>query len=519
MMMTVVMVSLLCASWPCLGLTRTGRSTSLQKPLESTLRSVRGGGGVGGASKVKTISSTAVKAPHCHAAHEGLSIFSLAINIIADLCPHGMLPLAYGMAAEGGTGIVPAISLLIAFGTLSAYTLFSIARASETTRETSFRGIWSRALDPKSAWLIDVGITFLCYGCCIFYAAFIGDLFSALAQAFNAPLLLHRRWVVLVTLHIFPLLPLCLMKNLSALQYSSFTGVAGILYTVGFVIKRFLDGSYAEGGIFHDLIDPTYRPSLPTDKNPFKIGPGAVSLMNMACVAFTTHYNGISYYQELKGRTLPRYAAAVGLGFGVSFLVFLGMMVFGNGTFGASAQALLLNNYHRTADPLATAARFATGFSILCGFPLMFAGLKTGFFSQYRAVVTETAGLKPHQDNLLSPTAIDVLSTILLSTICFVACNCTEEEVGFVIGIIGAILGTGVVYVIPALLNVSLVDRLTGAPRAVEKGFNRLIIAVGAVFSVLGTLTATEEHFPGFTDKLLKRSPSSGSSSHHKKEL
>lgn len=65
----------------------------------------------------------------------------------------------------------------------------------------------------------------------------------------------------------------------------------------------------------------------------------------------------------------------------ISFAVFSTMMLFGFRTFGSAAQTLLLNNYHRTDDPLASLARLATGFSILCGYPLMFAALKTSFFN------------------------------------------------------------------------------------------------------------------------------------------
>lgn len=68
-------------------------------------------------------------------------------------------------------------------------------------------------------------------------------------------------------------------------------------------------------------------------------------------------------------------AMAIALG------VFSTMMLFGFRTFGAASQTLLLNNYHRTDDPLASLARLATGFSILCGYPLMFAALKSSFFN------------------------------------------------------------------------------------------------------------------------------------------
>lgn len=263
----------------------------------------------GGHAPAVTGGAAPAAAAHHDDSH-GMSIFTLAINIVADLCPHGMLPLAYGMASEGSTGLVPALGLLLTFGSLSCYTLFSIARACQSTGNYSFRGVWSRTLSRESAWIIDVGITFLCFGCCIFYAAFIGDIFAALAQAVDAPALLQKRWVCLVGLHLFPLLPLCLMKDLSALQYSSFVGVVGILYTTFAVVFRSLDGSYAPGGRFYSLIDAAYRP-LPAKVSGmgkfFRLGPGAISLMNMACVAFTTHYNGINYYVELKHRTLPRY--------------------------------------------------------------------------------------------------------------------------------------------------------------------------------------------------------------------
>lgn len=57
------------------------------------------------------------------------------------------------------------------------------------------------------------------FGCCIFYMAFAGDLFSALAGTVSSlPEVLKKRAVDLVILGLCPLLPLCLMKNLSALQ-------------------------------------------------------------------------------------------------------------------------------------------------------------------------------------------------------------------------------------------------------------------------------------------------------------
>lgn len=44
----------------------------------------------------------------------------------------------------------------------------------------------------------------------------------------------------------------------------------------------------------------------------WRVGPGLVTLMNMSCVAFMCHYNGVKYYEELEERTEKKYAITIG---------------------------------------------------------------------------------------------------------------------------------------------------------------------------------------------------------------
>ena len=48
--------------------------------------------------------TTAGHSPHGDEHGHKMSLPTLVINIVADLCPHGMLPLAYGIAQGGPTG-------------------------------------------------------------------------------------------------------------------------------------------------------------------------------------------------------------------------------------------------------------------------------------------------------------------------------------------------------------------------------------------------------------------------------
>ena len=81
-----------------------------------------------------------------------------------------------------------------------------------------------------------------------------------------APLVLQSRTNVIVGSALSVLLPLCLLKQLDALKYTSMLGLGGVLYCAFFVVLRFLDGSYRPGGKFFSLIDASLRPSFGTQK-------------------------------------------------------------------------------------------------------------------------------------------------------------------------------------------------------------------------------------------------------------
>lgn len=93
-------------------------STSSTAPFLLTTR--------GGAIAAKKRASALTAESHHHG--ELMSAPTAVANVLADLCPHGMLPIAFGMAAGGGTGPVLATIILFIFGVLSWYSLVSFAR-------------------------------------------------------------------------------------------------------------------------------------------------------------------------------------------------------------------------------------------------------------------------------------------------------------------------------------------------------------------------------------------------------
>ena len=238
----------------------------------------------------------AAAAAHSHK----MPIHTLVINIVADLCPHGMMPLAFAVA-QGPTGIVPAVALVGVFGFLSAYTMTVFAKLADQTQSNSISDLWGKLLSEKTRWMADAAVFSLCFGCCVFYSAFAGDIFGALTSAVGLTGTLGKRWTALGTVSLLCLLPLCLLEDISSLQFSSLLGATGILYTVLFNIIRFVDGSYVpKTGAMAVLLSSKMQPKWPSPKfTMWSVNKGTLTLVNMLCVAFLAHYNAINYYKEL----------------------------------------------------------------------------------------------------------------------------------------------------------------------------------------------------------------------------
>lgn len=197
---------------------------------------------------------------------------------------------------------------------------------------------------------------------------------------------------------------------------------------------------------------------------------------------------------ELKTRTLPTLKGVMVAGIGGTALVFWCMMMLGYATFGRHSQALLLNNYHGSQDLMASVARAFTGIAIISGYALMFAGLKAAVFS-----LTKLDRLTV-QNRASKQTA---LSVVFLAVIAIAACFVTEHELATVIGIVGSVFGSVVIYIFPAIISNSLLKMKDKKGNALTKPFfkgehifNNMMILFGAVFAVLGTWIslAGDEH-------------------------
>ncbi|KAJ1626470.1 hypothetical protein T492DRAFT_596676, partial [Pavlovales sp. CCMP2436] len=152
--------------------------------------------------------------------------------------------------------------------------------------------------------------------------------------------------------------------------------------------------------------------------------------------------------------------------------------VAGYATFGGASQGLILNNLHLSADKLASAARVATGISIMGSHPLLFTSLRD-------SVLSSLSGTKIGDAVNESPAAWTALSVGMLVLATLTAIVATD--VGFVASVSGASLGAILIFVVPGLMQLSTIQ-MVGI-------FIFGLVAFGGVMAVLGTTVTCLETF------------------------
>jgi len=298
---------------------------------------------------------------------------------------------------------------------------------------------WGKAVHEKSKRAVLGLVLFKTCLACLCYSIIIGDSFSQIFASLGVSPGICSRSNVIVGLSGLFIFPLCSLKNLDALKYTSILGLLGTLYTSLFMLLRYLDGSYAPGGRYYAVISPVLRPSF-GDHTVQHSSYAVFILMSMISTAYVAHYNAPRFLTELKEPSMRNYNRVIAAGFGISFAMYMLVMWVGFLTFGQSSTGFILNNY-ATNDVLATIARVSIGAGILCGYPLTFTALRDGFL--------DLVGVhRPQQrDVLLLPVTAGILA--LITAVALVVKN-----VGSVVGFSGALIGATLIFVMPAVMNI-----------------------------------------------------------------
>ena len=300
----------------------------------------------------------------------GSSPATSIFNLVNNVAGAGLLTLSAGMA--GGVGSGPAAIIGVALGAMSAYTFAAVGTCCEALNVKDFRGLWCKTIGESSAFAIDAAISVMCLSACVIYSGIIADVVTSLVA--TAGLGNPGRAVNLGLVTTGVLLPLCLLKSLAALGFTSLLGLGAIIYTALFIFVRALDGTYASpNGVFYNALlseGPRASGLLPSFEMASRWGVSskAFVLASNLGLAYIAHYNAPRYYFELQQRSLPRYLSVTSSALVTSLLVYLAVAVCGYLAFGDQTKGDVLENFS-PSYALAVGARIALVLVLLSVYP------------------------------------------------------------------------------------------------------------------------------------------------------
>jgi len=401
---------------------------------------------------------------------ETMSAFAFVVNVVADLCPSGFLSISYGM---DGTGYLWSLVIMVVFYVLCVYTMWCCGRTCEISGETNFSSQWALVIGPGGSWIPSLVIVIVAFGALLCYACYFGDLLEEVMPALG----LHvPRYACLISFSLFPALPLCLLKNLSALAYSSFFAFLALVYTAVVMIIRCGDGTYGEGGHYYNQLEDELLPALPQGKNMLKIGARSLLFINILAMAFHCHCNACKYYRELRGTTPRHFRNCTVVAMGIAAVLYGVIGYAGFKTFGTASSGTILKNYSLEDMPV-NVARVLISLSLVASYAIMFSALREAFIGMLKHIFsTGSFDLVWRQD---------VLSAILVALV--TVCGVVSQDSGLVDGFVGAFCGNAIIYIIPCLLYCATVKAFLVKKRnRPGLAFSTFLIFLGCALAIAG---------------------------------
>ena len=457
-------------------------STELSKPLlphsrtshaiYEQFKNQRGGAKHKDKDKVTTVSDGGT-------ASFSASVFNLANNVAGA----GLLTLAAGKAT-GASGWIPSIAICCSLALASATTFIMIGKACELTGERTFKGLWAQAFGDSTAFVVDSIVFIQCFLSSTIYVGLLGDIFSALLK--NAgmvlPSSLTSRTGVILFVGATVLFPLNLIRNLSALAFTSILGLCAVVYTVLFMVVRAVDGSYSLGSastsaavgkfIADDIIaKPSFEGSTL-----WNMDLRSLVLVSNFGLAFIAHYNAPSYYREMKKDTPKSFPRMVLTAYTILATIYVTTMCAGYKTFGDTSRGNILLNYH-PKDMLAFLGRLATGFSVIFGFPLVSNGAREGLKNASSALgYPAISDPKNHVTLVMTMMTMSSIVAILV------------DDIKIIAGFSGATIGSFLVYMCPPLVYTKILEKYFGKDSLEYKSGRRSLAFVpfGVFIAVMG---------------------------------
>ncbi|CAL6076240.1 Amino_acid transporter [Hexamita inflata] len=277
------------------------------------------------------------------------SPFSCVFNFVNTSLGSGVLTLPFDLMVAG---YALGVGLSLTFCLLSMASYYMLIKTANYSHRFQYNTVADKIF-PKYIGIIAIvaSILFSC-GCVISYAIVLRDNFFF----FTEQQTLYKN-ILLWSIMIFIILPLCFLPNLESLKFNSYFVVIVNIYLAFVIVYTFFRRFFA-GLAPHPTVVPINK-SL-----------SFLQAFPLTTQAFNSQYNFLNLYRELHSRkkNAPKVITWTLL---IITTLYMTMGIFGYLTFGTTTQSDILKNLAEEGSILTQVANVGMILLMICHYPIV----------------------------------------------------------------------------------------------------------------------------------------------------
>ncbi|KAM4675541.1 sodium-coupled neutral amino acid symporter 1 [Discoglossus pictus] len=313
----------------------------------------------------------------------GMSVFNLSNAIMGS----GILGLAFALA---NTGIVLFVLLLTSVTLLSVYSINLLLKCSLETGCMVYEKLGEQVFGTPGKILVFGSTSLQNTGAMLSYLFIVKNELPSVIRFLMGETPDFTAWYVdgrllVIAVTIFIILPLCLLKNLGYLGYTSgFSLSCMFFFLVVVVYNKFqipcpLTAANATLNSSLNVEDE----EMCTPKY-FTFNSKTVYALPTLAFAFVCHPSVLPIYSELRDRSQKKMQLVSNISFFAMFVMYLLTALFGYLTFYGNVQSELLHTYQNRKDILILTVRLAVIVAVILTVPVLFFTVRSSLFELAR---------------------------------------------------------------------------------------------------------------------------------------
>ncbi|XP_062990040.1 sodium-coupled neutral amino acid symporter 1 [Elgaria multicarinata webbii] len=395
----------------------------------------------------------------------GMSVFNLSNAIMGS----GILGLAFALA---NTGILLFTLLLISVTLLSIYSINLLLTCAKETGCMVYEKLGEQVFGTPGKVIVFGSTSLQNTGAMLSYLFIVkNELPSAIKflmgeeDTFSAWYVDGRLLVVAVTFCI--ILPLCLLKNLGYLGYTSgFSLTCMVFFLIVVVYKKFqLSCSLQET---NTTVSAISNSSDTCHAKYVTFNSKTVYALPTIAFAFVCHPSVLPIYSELKDRSQKRMQMVSRISFFTMFVMYFLTAIFGYLTFYGAVESNLLHKYQSKDDILVLTVRVAVIVAVILTVPVLFFTVRSSIFELARKT-------KFHLCRHIVVTLI--LLVIINLLVIFI------PSMKDIFGVVGVTSANMLIFILPSSLYLKITHQ--DGSKLMQRIWASLFLALGLLFSLV----------------------------------